>query len=436
MRAPRRPALLLSGALALGGGLSVASPAYAAGSFVTPDPGAVYQGGSVGFTVRLERFSSAAQLAAVDPTGRRFAVADLPATRTEAQEQTRSLDTACPAGCSAPRARNGTWTAELTGNGTDARTTFVLAVPPVPPADDEIGLEALGPRQVAVTWRLGREPDLVRYDVVAGDGAVLATRAADCPDGLCRSVVTYDADGPSTDALAVRAVRSCPSCDGDVLAATSVTKTVARPGVAATQDGPSSGGAPAGDPAGDDSAGEGTGGTGTGGTTGGSGGGSTGGTTGGGTGGTGGSGAPGGSGTTAGGTKGGATPGSGASGSPTLAGPAVGTALPPDDFALTFQAFGPKIGLPKLPPLPATGVAAPAVAPLADGTFAPQLPFDEQVVQERVPTATASGPVGRVTSAVGAAVDSERLVRGAAGALVLFLVVAHVRRFLAQTPEA
>ncbi|MCW2607727.1 MAG: hypothetical protein JWO60_2420, partial [Frankiales bacterium] len=122
-------------------------------------------------------------------------------------------------------------------------------------------------------------------------------------------------------------------------------------------------------------------------------------------------------------------------GQPSAAGPRVGTALPSADGALGFQAFGPKLGLPKLPPLPASGVAAPAVAPLADGTFAPELPFEEQVVDERVPT-VASGPVGRVTSAVGAVVDSERLARGGAGALVLFLLVAHVRRFLAQAPEA
>ncbi len=115
--------------------------------------------------------------------------------------------------------------------------------------------------------------------------------------------------------------------------------------------------------------------------------------------------------------------------------PAVGSGqADANAFALSFRGFAPSIGLPKLPPLPATGVALPAVAAEPDGSFDPQLPFDEQVVEERVPT-TALGPARRLTRTVGSAIDSERLARGIAGGLVLLLVTAHVRRWLAQTPS-
>ncbi|MCW2779144.1 MAG: hypothetical protein JWN17_2869, partial [Frankiales bacterium] len=103
-----------------------------------------------------------------------------------------------------------------------------------------------------------------------------------------------------------------------------------------------------------------------------------------------------------------------------------------DDFALTFKAFGPKLGLPKLPPLPATGVALPDVAPLADGSFGSQLPFGQKEVSEKVPLA--SGPVGRVRQVVTSAVDAERLARSIAAALVLLLAGAHLRRWLGQAP--
>ena len=100
-------------------------------------------------------------------------------------------------------------------------------------------------------------------------------------------------------------------------------------------------------------------------------------------------------------------------------------------FSLGFNAFGPNLGIPKLPPLPL--LQAPAVAGLPDGTFESTLGFQDQVLREKVES---SGPASRVTSAVGNVLDSERLARSAAGALVLLLGGAHLRRWLGAAPPA
>ncbi len=399
-------ALLAGAALALVPTLALAPAAHAAGSFNSPGAGAVFRGGSVAFEVQLERLTrNATQLVLDDPSGAApRTVATWAATGTTAEQKTASLDTSCPTGCGEPSARNGTWTARLTGGSSD-ETTFVLAVPPAVPAD--LAVTATGPREVVVEWNQGREPDLRRYEVLEA-GQVRATVDPTCPQAACRAVLAYDADGPSSEAIAVRAVRSCPACEGQESTATTDSTSVTRPAPPSTESStagsspaPGAGVTPTASPRP--------------------------GTT---------PGATPSPGRTGPGTTGASpSPGSGAvaSGSGPAGAPTAGAALTPDQFALTFQAFGPKIGLPKLPPFPATGVAAPSIAPLADGTFAPELPFGSTTVQERVPV-EATGPVGRVTGAVGAAVDSERLARGAAAALVLFLVVAHVRRFLAQSP--
>ena len=61
-------------------------------------------------------------------------------------------------------------------------------------------------------------------------------------------------------------------------------------------------------------------------------------------------------------------------------------------FSSGFAAFGVKLGIPKLPPLPQTQGQAPSVAkPLPDGTFEPTLGFQDQVVEERVETQASPG---------------------------------------------
>lgn len=442
MRARRLPALVLGAGLVLGPSVALAPAAWAAGSVLTPSAGTVYETDTtVELTARVEARSAATEMRVVDPSGAGRTVRTAGPSLT-AQTLRFGLETDCPAlgaDCTGRRpARNGTWTVQLTGGATDSRT-FELRIPPRAP--DGVRAEATGPRTVVVTWPRGAEPDLVGYTVLSGDGSRLPAGDSACDAGTCRSTVTYAADGPSTDSVVVRAERACPGCS--VLTASSSPVSVTRP--AGAPAGPGSGPAPGGDAPGGGGADAGTGGAGTTGGSTGSTGGPTG-TDGGGTGGsgTGGPGAGSGGAPAAGPTPGRsgspsappATGGPGTASGPLLAGPGITVtrADQPDAFALTFKAFGPKLGLPKLPPLPATGVAAPPdVAPLPDGTFTGELPFDERTEVERVPT-LASGPVDRVGQAVSAAVDSERLVRSTAAALVLLLVGAHVRRWLAQGP--
>jgi hypothetical protein len=100
-------------------------------------------------------------------------------------------------------------------------------------------------------------------------------------------------------------------------------------------------------------------------------------------------------------------------------------------FALTFKAFAPKLGIPKLPPLPN---ASPAVAPLPDGTFEKTLGYKDVVKTEKIDSPQAAAR--RVTGAVGSALDSAQFLRSIAGALVLLLLAAHLRRWLgSHTPE-
>jgi hypothetical protein len=72
------------------------------------------------------------------------------------------------------------------------------------------------------------------------------------------------------------------------------------------------------------------------------------------------------------------------------------------------------------------------VAQLPDGTFEPTLGFEDQELSETGPP---GGVAARVTSTVGAAFVSEQIVRSTAGALVLLLAGAHLRRWLSSTAE-
>jgi hypothetical protein len=68
------------------------------------------------------------------------------------------------------------------------------------------------------------------------------------------------------------------------------------------------------------------------------------------------------------------------------------------------------------------------VAQLPDGTFEPTLGFEDQEL------GPPGGVAARVTSTVGAAFVSEQIVRSTAGALVLMLAGAHLRRWLSTAP--
>ena len=318
------------------------------------------------------------------------------------------LDLACwTKGCAGSQlAPNGTWTVRQ-GGGTSASSTFTTAIEPAAPT--AVRAEPLNPSEVQISWRLGAEPDLVAWTVYEGSAAVQERigRSA-CAGSTCSTVVRYASPGSGDHSYTVKAHRST------------------APGSTSTLDSPMSAPAsvrlenppPSPAPAPGD--------TGSGG--------DSGGTPGPGNGSTGGAGSPSEDGSTGDDTPTDGTGGSAAAPAPIGTGsPAAGESADAKAvaqrkaFALGFSAFGPKLGIPKLPPLPQA--QAPAIAPeLADGTFEPTLGFEDQVVTEQVEVA--QGPTQRVRSVVGTALDSERLATSTAAALVLLLAGAHLRRWL------
>ena len=311
-------------------------------------------------------------------------------------------------------APNGTWTVRLSG-GASGTSTFVLRIPPRTPAS--VTARADGYRAVVISWTKGDEPDLVGWTLY-GDGGVLQDLVGldSCSGSTCSTTMTYAADGTGAHTYALSARRSIePGSSETVESARSADAS-------ATLDAPPP---PSPEPA---SGGGSTDGGTTGGTTGGTSGGSTGGSTGGSAGGS-----TGGSSTPTGGSTGGAT---GTSAAGPSSGSGISTSSKPAAaiaqrraFALTFKAFGPKLGIPKLPPLPAT--SKPAVAPLPDGTYEKTLGYKEVVKREKVSTPQAAAT--RVTGAVGSALDSDHFMRSLAGCLVLLLAAAHLRRWLGAT---
>ena len=408
-------AALLALPMAAGAVLTTASPAAAA--VTAPGNGTVFETyGTVPIRADYAASTTPTRLTLTSPGGEEVEVARVEGDATRGGTLAYDLDTGCwtfpSKDCRDGRlAPNGTWTVTQSG-GTSGSTTFVTRIRPKAPT----GLTAtpVSRREVKVTWRLGAEPDLTGWTVYEGSAAVASVPRSACDAGTCAGTVAYPTDDTGEHTFTVRAARTV------------------SPGSAATLEGPAS--APVTtrlDPPGSEPTPGGSGqptpgGSGTDGGTGGSSGG-TGGAGGGST-------APGAGGPTPGGT--GAQPGPG--------GPiAVGTAPPAGTdqqavaqrkaFALSFSAFGPKLGIPKLPPLPQA--QAPAVAPeIADGTFEPTLGFEDQVVRERIEVAQ-QGPTERVRDVVGTALDSERLLRSTAAALVLLLAGAHLRRWLSAGRE-
>jgi hypothetical protein len=101
-----------------------------------------------------------------------------------------------------------------------------------------------------------------------------------------------------------------------------------------------------------------------------------------------------------------------------------------------FGTFEPKLGLPKVPPMP--GGQAPSVAQLPD-TFDETLSYGErpdvapEVELEQVPRA--EGREGTTLISTGGLLGDEQVMRGIAGALVLVLSGAHLRTWLARARE-
>ena len=415
----------------LAGGLLLAGAPAATAAVTQPGEGAVFSTDTT-VSIRADYPSGTSSLTLTAPGGSPVTVATGGSRLGGAGTLTYALDTACwtyPSSSCSGRvpAPNGTWVLTQSGSATD-RVTFSVRIPPQTPTD--VTATVVDPRTVRVGWRRGAESDL-RGFVVLADGVPQDVSTGACEGTSCSHTVSYAEQGSGEHTYAVKALRS----DGG----SGTLESGTSEGASATLAPPPPSPEPVAEPPAEGS----TGGS-SGGSTGGAGGGSSPGTGGGSTGGSGSSG-----GGSTGGSTGGSGEGSGGSsggsgGGGTAAGPAIGsgTSSPGSTavdkavaqrkaFALSFSAFGPKLGIPKLPPLPQA--QAPAIAPEPDGSYEPTLGFSDQVVTERVESA---GPAARVTDVVERALDSEQLVRSTAAALVLLLCGAHLRRWLATgAPE-
>lgn len=396
----------LSAPLAGAGLLAAASPAVAGGGITSPGSGVAFTSDT---TVRIAAAISGTNRvdmklkSPVSSTAQTVASGQGTLTNSNAS-LSYDLDTSCAtypsSSCSgrAP-APNGVWTVSLSGGANDTRT-FTLRIPPRTPT----GLSAApdGYRAVVVSWRKGDEPDLTGWTLYGDGGVVQDGIGTDaCSGTSCSTTVTYAADGTGTHTYSLTSHRSVAPGSSETL------ESSRSADASATLDAPPPPSPSAGSGSGTSSAG------------------STGGTSP-----SGGTSSPGtaGSGSTA---SGGSTGGTSASGS--SGGTAIGTSKSAPgivaqrrQFALTFRAFAPKLGIPKLPPLPAT--AQPAVAPLPDGTYEKTLGYKPVVTREKVEAPQAVST--RVTGAVGSALDSQQFLRSVAGALVLLLLAAHLRRWL------
>lgn len=436
--------LRLALVLPLSGAALLVAAAPASAAIVTPGAGTTYTSDTtvaIEATVPQSTAQSTLVLKGPDGTSRTLATSGSRDSlgRYPAQTLRGSLDTDCAsADCSPGQvkpARNGTWTVQLSGAQSDSKA-FVLKVPPKTPASVRAQTTAF--REITLSWTRGSEPDLSGFTVYDGSGAVLreGIGTGACSGTSCSATFSYGDDDSGERSFRLRAHRAAApgssevvdSAQSDTASTTLEAKPQPTPEPAPTggstgSDPGSSGGDP-GTSTGSDP-----------GTTGGSDPGTTGsdpGTTGGSTGGS----------TTGPGGSGGSTSGStgGAEGSTSGSSPrpqAIGTGSTSDGkalerrraFALTFRAFAPKLGIPKLPPLPK--VQAPVVGEeeLEDGTFEGTLGYDDQEVEEKVSILGSQ----RIGGAVNGALDSEQFMRFVAAALVMVLTAAHLRRWLGAT---
>ena len=411
--------------------LVAAAPASAA--IVTPGAGTTYTSDTtVAIEATVPQSSTQSTLVLKGPDGSSRTL-DTSGSRDSlgrypAQTLRGSLDTDCAsADCSPGQvkpARNGTWTVQLSGAQSDSKA-FTLKVPPKAPTSVRAQTTAF--REITVSWARGSEPDLTGFTLYDGSGAVLrdGIGTGACSGTSCSTTLSYGDDDTGERSFRLRAHRATAPGSSDVVdspqsdSASATLEAKPQPTPEPTPTG-GTGGSDPGTTGGDPGSSTGS----DPGTTGGSSGGTTGGTTGGSTG------SSGSTGSTTGGT-GGSTSGS----SPRPQ--AIGTGSTSDSkaleqrraFALTFRAFAPKLGIPKLQPLPKLQAPVVGEAPLEDGTFEGTLGYDEQEVEEKVSILGSR----RIGGAVSGALDSEQFMRFVAAALVMVLTAAHLRRWLGAT---
>ena len=380
--------VVLALAAPLVGGLVGSSPAEANGTITSPKSGTT--GRTVLYTspTRVQLRATASGPGETDlllraPSGKpdqkvdRFAGSLVP---TDHATLSYVLNTDCatfpsPKCTGSVPAPNGVWTVVVTGTAGagGASQTFTLKVPPRVPA--AFTARASGARQIAFTWTRGTEPDLTSYTLYDGAGKVVrALPAADaCTGSSCSYVLTYPADAPGRHDFALTSHRrTAPTGTGTVES----SKAVAGATLAARATGPRLTGAP-GSPAAAKA------------------------------------------------------PVPGAQGKP--AAPAV--QLPAGDsgsgraLGQALAGFAPNLAVAGLPPLPLTAGPTLAEPPLPFGTFTPALPYKPRLAQ---PPVRPPGALQKASNAVHTAFDTGQLVRSLAGALVLLLAGAHLRRLVSR----
>lgn len=436
MRSARRRAVVPL-AIAVGGVLLASAPAYATvrATWSKPTDNSTFTSNSpIDFAVTLDRglvTDGAAvnlSLAVPGPNPGPFKVdassgsdRDLKFTFTPACPNHVA---ACPSG--SPVAYNGRYTASLSGAVTSSRTV-VLQVPPAAPAG--VVATATGQRRVKVSWDANREPDLTGYDLFTAEGDIVVSN-------LSPSTLSHEFDLPSSGyggehRFLVRAHRlACANCSGPEAGAQLASPmsqpasvTLTEPGTDPGTD-PSGGGDPGTDPGTDPGDGSTDGGyngdtTGNGGSKG-NGNGNGGNGSGGGT-------APG---TDENGYNTGTSTGGDFSSGQSQE-EAVQAAQKKLAFGLTFKSFAPKLGAPKLPPLPK--FAAPTEQ-IPWGTYDPTLNYGDQTVVDTEKVASGGGITHTLVDSIGTVFEGERLFRSIAVALLLLLAAAHLRVWLRSNP--
>lgn len=310
--------------------------------------------------------------------------------------------------CSA--VRNAQWLANLSGGASGSRSFTTNAAPATP---SSFSAQGSGARDVSFSWSKGTEADLSGYALYDGSGALLdgAIDLSHCSGSSCAYGLYYPSDNAGSHTYQLSALRAsggCSSCGSTVESVdkASATATLVNPPKPTPSPTPSPAAAPAGSPA---AGGSSTGGT-SGGTT--SGGSTTGGST---------TGSSTGAGSGTGGTSTAVKPGP----TPTLPALADPILAARNAFALQFNAFAPSLGIPKLPPLPATALPSFSEGPLPAGTYKPTLPY-----QPRTSTVKTTSVLSQPIAAVRDVLDSAQLIRSIAAAFILLLAAAHLRRFL------
>ena len=431
-------------ALPVGAGLVLAAPLAHAAINSPGSTGVQYtQDTSISIDASWPAGSQQNALSLTDPRGKaRNLYGPVQGNAFSSSSYSGSFDTQCAPGgncSSAVPALNGQWTLKQSGSASDTKT-FVLRIPPRTP--NPVRAQLTASREITVTWPVGAEPDLTGWTVVDGNGrGVLREVARSECSSSCSAIFGYNADDTGDRSFAVRSHRLVDPSRSDVIDSAdspSATATLPPPPPPSPTPSPTPSATP---PPSDPPAPAG----GTGGSPGAAGGGSsapsagptaspgaskdTGGTTvsrstGGSTGGTGsGKGSTGGSG------------GSSGGGSTAIATSTKVAAIQDQRkaFALSFSSFAPKLGIAKLPPLPLAlaPTLAGGEAPLPDGTYQQTLGYTDQVKREKITTVSQAATA--VSGAVASVLDSRQLMRSIAGALVLMLLGAHLRRWLAQS---